>query len=330
MRKPSLLALSSLLVASCLSPTFGQEATPTRNVDLDNSGSVDATDIFAFISYWHSLIDSGTPTETPTFTPTMESPTETPTLTPTATPTATDAGPSFNIADYFVLTPGTNWTFGVPGKGQLGEGFSWLVLDSPVDLGDGLMVTSIQTIGFSTDFTRHLDEDLWSFDEITGHLLFHGIRESVGFDINGTNISLPAQDLIIDPPVDFGGADLSIGEVISTTASVSVIADIPPFGEQEIVATAYATVTYSEFLPTFSTELGEFTDVIKLSVNIRAVVDLGLTDLETEFLNNCFYVKEGVGLVAIDLDPETGGADLLTISDGEIFINGSPVEILPE
>ncbi|MCA9431552.1 MAG: hypothetical protein KC940_13655, partial [Candidatus Omnitrophica bacterium] len=68
----------------------------------------------------------------------------------------------------------------------------------------------------------------------------------------------------------------------------------------------------------------------KLSVNILAVVDLGLTDLETEFLNNCFYVKEGVGLVAIDLDPETGGADLLTISDGEIFINGSPVEILPE
>ncbi len=317
---------SVLVVCVLATPALGQEVTPTPDVDLNGDGEVSAEDVFAFIDQWYDVIESATPT--PTSTPTSQPPTETP------TPTATEAqsGMAFAVSDYFVLSPGSNWTFGTPSKGIVGDGFTWIVLDEPVDLGDGVLVNSIRTTAFLTDHVRHLDEDFWSIDETTGHLLFHGIREAVGFelDLKGVALEIPPQDFILDPPVDFGGADLSIGDIIGTTASIAVNAIVPPFGEQVINATAFATVAYSELLPTFSTTLGEFTNVIKLTVNIRAVVDFGISDFEVEFLDNSFFLKEGIGLVAIDLDPDPVNADLLTLSAGTVFVDGNPITVSPE
>lgn len=286
-----------------LIPTAAQSGPLNPDPDLDGDGEVTSRDLFLFVQQWHAVIDSSTP----------------------------DDSTKFSIVDHFVLSPGSTWTLGVDAKGLTGDGFTWEVLEELVDLGDGRLVRSIRTTGFLTDHVRHLDEDYWSVDESNGHLLFHGIRESFGFSLKGLNlgIDIPPQEFTFEPAIDFGGGDLEIGEVISTTSEISVIADIPPFGEQVISATAFASIHYQEKLPVFTTELGDFTDVIRLNVNIRTRVRFGISNFDFEFLNNNFFLKEGVGIVGIDLDPSPDLDSLLTLIEGAVYIDGAPIAIVP-
>lgn len=287
-----------------LVPMAAQSGAQDSDPDLDGDGKVTSLDLFLFVQQWHAVIDSSTP----------------------------DGPETFSIVDHFVLSPGSTWTLGAEVKGLSDEGFTWEVLDELVDLGEGRLVRAIRTTGFLSDHVRHLDEDFWSVDESNGHLLFHGIRESFGFSLKGLDfgINIPPQEFIFEPAVDFGGGDLEIGEVVSTTSEISVIASIPPFGDQVISATALAEIRYEEKLPVFTTELGEFTDVIRLNVNIRTRVRFGISDLDFEFLNNNFFLKEGVGIVGIDLDPSPDLDSLLTLIEGEVYIEGAPVAIVPD
>lgn len=294
---------SLFAVLLALGPTAAQSGPQNPDPDLDGDGETTTLDLFLFVQQWHAVIDSSTP----------------------------DGPEKFSIVDHFVLSPGSTWTLGADAKGLSSDGFTWEVLEELVDLGEGRLVRAIRTTGFLSDHVRHLDEDFWSVDQSTGHLLFHGIRESFGFSLKGLNlgIDIPPQEFIFEPAIDFGGGDLEIGEVISTTSEISVIASIPPFGDQVISATAFAEIRYEEKLPVFTTELGEFTDVIRLNVNIRTRVRFGISDLDFEFLNNDFFLKEGVGIVGIDLDPSPNLDSLLTLIEGAVYIEGAPVAIVP-
>ena len=278
-----------------------------------------------------------TPTETPTPTPTeTPTPTPTPTGTPTGTPTETPTGTPtptptpFNIKDFFILSQNSWWHYKFIEDGSPEDNFKWEVLAEAKDLGDEKMATQIKTITDEPDDERNGERDFWVLED-NGDLNFYGLHKNKTTPkeyFGGLyTVYLPEQDIILTNPVLFGKDGMVVGEVISDTGATTLKVNINGT-DQSISATAESKTTYVGFEPQVTTHLGVFTNVLKVTVDVKVSISLpfGLGSYDQELKGNTFFLKEAVGMIVQNQKPDVNDAEKHAIDAGQI----EGVDITPD
>ncbi len=248
------------------------------------------------------LLNGNIPGLTPTPTPTDGGPTPTPTES---------GGSTFDFRDYFILANNSTWHYtGIQGTGTEDD-FRWTVEDETQDIGGGKMATRIRTNTDepSDEFNNHVD--FWYKDPATGEIFFYGFHlpQPENFGI----ASIPVQDIVFTDPILIGGNGMTIGQTVidSGTGEVNVVV----FGNPQVtVGVVTSTIEFTGFLTTFETPLGTFTDVLRVVIDISAEVS-GQT---FEITNNTFFLKQGVGLIAQDQEPDMNDAEIQAIDEGQV------------
>ncbi|MCA9448523.1 MAG: hypothetical protein KC931_15480 [Candidatus Omnitrophica bacterium] len=268
------------------------------------SQGIDAADLIEFLTNGLSPFPTPTPTSTlgvPTPTMTMGGPTPTPTE---------PAGNTFDFKDFFILAQNSNWHYtGIRGTGT-DDDFSWTVESQMQDVGDGKMATRIltQTDDSSDEFNNHVD--FWYADP-SGQIFYHGFflpqEEDFGF------ASIPSQNIVFADPVLLGGDGMMVGDEVTDSGTGEVLVD-SFLGSTVVTGLVTSTVQYTDFIPTFETPLGTFTNVLRVRVDISAEVSGEFF----EITNSTFFLKEGVGMIAQDQDPDPNDAQVQAIDMGQV------------
>lgn len=252
-----------------------------------------------------------TPTLTPEFTPTL-TPTET-SFVPTPTPTATLAPSTFDMCNYFPLDADSSWYYVGFEGGSTEDNFTWEVQDTLKDLGGGQFATRVKTITDEATDDRNQDEDFWTC-EGNGDLLIHGIHKGTAVDV-ATGVTLLVQDVIFSDPLKFGGAGQQIGDEVTDSATATVSLSVG-----SLTATIDSTVSYTDMLASKTTPLGTFTNVLRIVVSLDVTADLGFPLGQQTFAlrDNTFFLKEGVGMIAQDQEPDQSDAEIQAIDSGQV------------
>lgn len=257
----------------------------------------------------------------PTPTPTSgEEPTATPTPVgsvepPTPTPTPGEGGGTFDLKDYFILASNSTWHYtGVQG-GSTEDDFRWTVEGATQDVGGGVQATRIRTDTDEPSDALNGQVDFWRFDGV-GDLYFHGFFLPISFQASPLAV-VPSQNIVLTDPLRLGGDGLTIGQTVTDTGEGSITATTF-IGPVVLSATVESTVHYTEILPTFESPLGTFTNVLRLVVDITAYVDAGSEPQIYEVKDNTFFLKEGIGMVGQDQEPDPNDAQIQRIDEGEV------------
>lgn len=248
---------------------------------------------------------------------TVPFPTPTPTIVlgPTPTPTTTGPGETFNLRDYFFLASNSTWHYtGVQG-GSTEDDFRWTVEGATQDVGGGVQATRIRTDTDEPSDALNGQVDFWRFDG-NGDLYFQGFFLPISFQATPIAV-VPSQNVLFTDPIRFGGDGLSIGQTVMDTGEGSLTATTF-VGPVILSATVESTIHYSGILPTFETPLGTFTNVLRLVVDVKAYVETGGEPEIYEVKNNTFFLKEGVGMVGQDQEPDPDDAQVQRIDEGEV------------
>jgi len=262
---------------------------------------------------------TATPTETPTPTPTptaTPTPTGTPTPTPTPTGTPTPTPTPFNIKDFFILDQGSWWHYSAIDEGSPEDNFQWDVLTSTINVGADGDATQIKTTTDEADDERNTDRDFWVLKQ-NGDLLFYGYHEG-GIPVEDPPYIKPG-DYILTDPILFGTDGLTIGQTITDTGAGSVTAVLPFVGEQTFAVTVASSITYLEFRDNVETNMGTFNNVLVVSISITGTVG----PLPLDYFNNTFFLKEGVGMIVQNQDPDPNDAEKQAIDSGQV--GGTPI-----
>lgn len=288
--------------------------------DSIRAGDGTAEQLFSFQQQWYSQND--TPTPTPTQAPPTETPTQTQQPTATETPTETPGSPTstptqvipdmFNLPDFFPLAANSSWYYvGMPEEGGSEEdNFTWEQKGTKT-LGDKT-VTIIQTTTDETTDSRNGDQDFWYVEQ--GTLYYKGYRNGTLKVIGSgfTQITIPSQDIVFNPGLAVGGMQ-RIGDTVTSEGTAQVSITLMGFPDN-VTATVKTTVAYDRFDPTLNTPLGTFTNVLHMTLSIDATVygqELNLRDNE-------FWLKQGVGMVKQDQDPDPSDAQVQGIQSGQV------------
>lgn len=229
----------------------------------------------------------------------------------------------FDIGDYFILTPDSEWHY--TGEGQPGssveDDFTWRVLDQKKEVGGGILATAIRTIADEPSDARHLDEDYWYLDP-EGNLFFYGFYNAKA-DAIASGITLPEQDIILTDPIRIGGKDMKIGDQVTDTGAASLRISTT-FGASTLSANMASTVRYVGFLPTYSTPLGTFSEVLHVVIEFQGSVSIPiLGSFEFPVKGVEVYLKKGVGMIAQDQDADPDDAQMQAIDSGKV--GGIPI-----
>ncbi len=282
-----------LLLIGLAQPVRSQGVSPA--LDLDRSGAVDPNDLFLFASIWRDLYDLGPR--------------------------------NFNIADYFPLDPGNRWHF-TAGPGQpTGGNFAFVVESETQPLPGGSDAVRILNDYDDPMGTREGISDFWRYDA-SGNLFYEGFSNSSEiFFLLG--FVLPPQTVYFSRGLAFGEHDQEVGETLVSSATAGVMVEIDNM-VSEFVFDVSGTIQPTGFLPTFTTELGDFTDVLRMSFDVIIKVPVGQSTIDIDFFNNTVFFKKGIGPIAIDLSPDVNDSGALTIDMGTILVNGTPTEIVAQ
>jgi hypothetical protein len=294
---------SELLALLGGEPTVSATATPTSTQETEPS------------------------TPTPTWTSHVEPPTATPTMTEGApTPTPTQGSGTFDFKDFFIETAGSNWHYtGVDPPSQEDD-FRWTVLATRYDVGGGKDAAQLQTDTDEPTDARNGDIDLWRV-ESNGDVVFYGIIRANDRQYSG--ITIPAQPIVLPDPILVGRDGLSIGDEVTDSKSGSMDVIVPILGTQTLTGTFNSSVKFTEFMPTFATPLGTFTNVLRVVIEIQVTVNIPFVgSKDFEFTNSTFFFKQGVGMVGQDQDPDPDDAQKQVIEEGTVYVGGSPVTVV--
>lgn len=296
--------------------------------DLTGDGRSDFRDLLQLALYWQQPEVVATPvpgSPTPTPTPTLAATdTPTPTLvatdTPTPTPTPTNGTAAINFREYFPLGAGDTWHYiGFEG-GSVEDNFRWTVQAGGKDVGGGKMAARMKTDTDEASDDRNLDEDYWGV-EANGDVIFYGFRNGQADSIN-TQLgpgTFPVQEIVFSDPLLIGKDGMMVGEVITDTGAAQFLVQ-PPIGPpQTVSATLSSTVTLTGILPTKNTPLGVFTDVLRVEIEISAVVFSQTIPVR----GGTFFLKKHVGMIAQDQQTDPDDAEVQAIDGGTV--GGQPV-----
>jgi hypothetical protein len=291
---------------------------------IEGNGGGDPPGLFEFALGWTGGLDDvesllsflgggGTGNPTPTLTPTPEPPTPTPTLSPTpgasATPTQVP-GDTFDFADYFPLAGNSNWHYTGVNGGSTEDDFAWVVEANTQPVANGEQATRIRTDTDEPSDDRNMAVDFWHVDG-TGQLFFDGTFLPKAISILIANV--PSQNIILSDPVLIGRAGMKVGDVVEDEGAAMIMGTV--FGSpQNVNATVQSRVEVTDRLPSFVTPLGTFTDVLRVEVGI----DASVFGASYTFLDNTFFLKEGVGLIAHDQEPDPDDAQIQAIDGGAV------------
>lgn len=269
-----------------------QAQTAAPALDLDRSGRIDGPDLFLFGTIWTNLYDLGLR--------------------------------NFNIADYFPLTAGNRWHY-TAGAGQpTDNNFAFVVEAETEPLPGGLEAVRVLNDFDDPNGQREGVVDLWRYDE-EGNLFYEGFSNEFDITLTG-GVVIPPQTAFFTPPLLFGKNDQEVTEVLQSSASATVQV---MNGEDlvEIVFDVDGEILATSFLETFGTELGQFTDVLRMIFDVELNTEVDEITFRFRFLNNTVFFKRGVGPIGIDLFPDVSDFNALTIDEGTIVTNGTPTPI---
>lgn len=288
-------ALPLVVALTFYSGLRGECQTASPSLDLDRSGFIDRHDYFLFSSVWYDLYDIGPR--------------------------------NFNILDYFVIDFGNRWHYVENGAVVSDEDFQFRVQPEPQPLPSGLEAFRILN-DFDTNLgAREGIEDFWRPDE-NGNLFYEGTSFDQPVSLGGT-ASIPPQTVYLSEPVLFGKADQEIGEAIMSTATTEIMAEANG-SLFSITAEAISEVVPTAFLPTLQTELGVFTDVLRVRFDVTLRLFVLGGSFNFNFINSTVFFKKDIGPIAIDFSPDIQDAGVLTIDEGSIIIDGTPTVIVAQ
>ncbi len=264
-------------------------------MDLDRSGEVDPNDVFLFASIWQNLYDIG--------------------------------ARNFDISDYFPLDAGNRWHYSA-GEGQPTEdNFAFEVEVETETLPDNSEAIRVLNDYDDPGGTREGISDLWQYDAM-GNLFYVGFSNSSEI-VFFPGFALPPQTVPFSNGLAFGTNDQEVGETLNSSATATVQVNLNDT-LSELIFDVTGTIQPTGFLQTFTTELGDFTDVLRLSFDVVVHAELDENSFDFNFFNNTVFFKEGIGPIAIDLSPDVNDVGALTIDMGIIVINGTPMPIVAQ
>lgn len=230
---------------------------------------------------------------------------------PTATPTpTTGGGETFDFSNYFILASNSNWHYtGIQGAGNEDD-FRWTVEATTQDVGGGKQATRIRTDTDEPTDDRYGDVDFW-FRENNGDVFYYGTHLANDHD------PVPAQDIVLTDPLLIGRNGLTIGDTITDTGSTTVVVNTP-LGDSTLPGTANVEIHFTEFLPTFTTPLGTFTNVLRMEIDITITIGTPFGPVDFDVRDNTFFLKEGVGLIGQDQEPDPSDAQIQGIDEGTV------------
>ena len=187
---------------------------------------------------------------------------------------------------------------------MLGDGY---------DVGDGKMATQIKTTVDDPGDERENDIDFW-VQEDNGELYYYGYYEYKSGSEDYPRIA-DDQYIVFSDPILFGTDGMNVGDEIKDSGSGTVDIKISQFLPAVTVEFSIdSTVTYTDILPERTTPMGTFTDALRVLVNMDLVTEYGTFN----FQNNTFILKEGVGMVVQDQEPDANDAEIQAIDAGQV------------
>lgn len=274
-------------------------------------GDFDQSGLLAF------LLNGTLPGLTPTATPTVGDPTATPTPTldePTPTPTE-GGGTSFDFADYFILANNSTWHYtGIPPAG-MEDDFRWTVESTTQDIGGGNQATRIRTDTDEPTDDLNGNVDFW-FKNQAGQIFYYGLH--LAKEVDYGLASIPMQDIVFTDPVLVGNVGMTLGQEIMDAGAGMVFVN-SFLGNGLVQGTVTSRVQATEILPTFVTPLGTFTNVLRVVINLKITV----AGQEYQVTDSTFFLKEGVGMIGQDQEPDPDDAQIQGIDEGQV--GGAPI-----
>jgi hypothetical protein len=125
--------------------------------------------------------------------------------------------------------------------------------------------------------------------------------------------SIPSQDIVFTDPVLVGDVDMALGEEITDEGAGMVFVE-SFLGNGLVQGTVNSSVQVTAVLPNFVTPLGTFTNVLRVVINLKITV----AGQEYQVTDSTFYLKEGVGMVGQDQEPDPNDAQIQGIDAGQV------------
>ena len=223
------------------------------------------------------------------------------------TPTPTPGADTYNMKDYFLLTDNSWWHYSGFEGGSTDDNFKWTVLADRKTLPNAKQAVRIKTETDQAGDERNKDEDFWIYEN-NGDLFFWGYHEGgVG------NPAFPEQDVFLTDPILFGKDNMQIGVPVTDTGAGIIQIKVGPV-TLPFAATVTSSVTITNVLPTRSTPMGSFTNVLRVLVDM----DLTANTVTYPMRNNTFFLKKNVGMVVQDQQPDQNDAELQGIDSGQV------------
>lgn len=294
---PNLISRSLVMLFSCFLLSFSSISPAVANGSLDRTGDgiVSSADLAILLT---EVIQSSDSTSM---------------LFEIADAWGLETGPAtINFQEYFPLSQNSNWTYVGFNGGSTEDNFTWTVEGTYQDVGSGIMATRIRTDTQEPTDDRNLDVDFWYCNTANGEVYFYGLH--IG-SVKGSGLfTVPVQDIVLTDPLLVGTQAMQVGVAApSDSAAASVILNTP-FGTKTFTGTLSVSINPTGIIPVFNTPLGNFTDVLRVVINISATV-YGQT---YSFENSTFFLKKGIGMVAQDQQPDVDDAELQGIQSGQV------------
>jgi len=226
-----------------------------------------------------------------------------------------ETGPiTFDYKDYFPLSQNSNWTYVGFNGGSEEDNFTWTVESTLQDVGSGRMATRFRTDTQEPSDARNLDVDFWYCNTDTGEVYFYGLHVGTAKGI-GSGFSIIVQDIILTDPLLVGTNGMQVGAAAPADSGTAKVKLKSPLGSiHDYNGTFSVSVHPTEVIPVFNTPLGDFTDVIRVVINITVKV----YGYSFPFENSTFFLKKGVGMVAQDQEPDQNDAQIQGIQSGQV------------
>ncbi|MEZ4528908.1 MAG: hypothetical protein R2941_23600, partial [Desulfobacterales bacterium] len=204
---------------------------------------------------------------------------------------------AFDIAEWFILTPGSEWHYtgtDVP-YGAEGKDFTWKIPAEKKDMGNGIMATFIESVTDDVQDPTNHDGEYW-YTDTEGNLYYCGFHKET------TDQSMLAQDVIFDEPLLFGYKGLQIRDTVTATANGKIKTTF--MGEMNTVFKS--EITYLEIIPQVQTPLGMFKNVLRMriSINMTMYTVFG-QPIEGTPATSEMWLKQGTGMILHDQDGGT-------------------------
>lgn len=231
---------------------------------------------------------------------------------------ATLAQAQIDVKTYFPLNGGDWWHY----TGAGNDDFQWETLTEKKSVPGGEAWQIFTETDDDTD-DRNGDKDYWAVNE-SGELVFWGFYNA---EADGTDIPFPAQDIVLEESLLAGGSAQQIGDVVNDEAPFNGV-NVGTY--QDASGIIASEVRYVSILPSVTTPLGTFNNVLKvaLKITIKSVkisTPLGDQQVPVNYTirESYFYLKQNVGMVMQGQNADEDDAMFQRVDSGNV--NGTDV-----